>query len=182
MSNIAASIDAKLRPSACRRRALVMERFVWSILAPRTTAERVRIAGAVAALMITAGVVSATAEPAANAHPAQSASIARAQNAPTSGFANVNGVRLHYLDWGGSGEPILLLTGFRDNAHVYDDFAPRFTDHFHVLGLTRRGFGESDKPLSGYDTDARLEDIRQFLDDRRTARASLIGHSMAARK
>lgn len=77
-------------------------------------------------------------------------------------FVTANGIRLHYLDWGGNGDTILFLPGFNDTAHVYDHFAPRFTDHFHVIGLTRRGVGESDKPKDGYDTSTRVEDIRQF--------------------
>ena len=79
---------------------------------------------------------------------------------PTGGFLQANGIRLHYLDWGGSGDTILFLPGFNDTAHVYDHFAPRFTDRFHVVGLTRRGVGESDKPKDGYDTSTRVEDIR----------------------
>src|SRR6266436_865791 len=95
------------------------------------------------------------------------------------GFVSVNGVRLHYVDWGGLGETILFLPGFNDTAHVYDKFAPRFTDRFHVLGLTRRGVGESEKPTTGYDTPTWVEDIRQFLDGLRINKVSLIGHSMA---
>ena len=96
-----------------------------------------------------------------------------------SGFLTVNGMKLHYLDWGGSGETILFLPGFNDAADVYDDFAPRFTDRFHVIGLTRRGVGESDKPRSGYDTSTRVEDIRKFLDALGIQTVILIGHSMA---
>ena len=95
------------------------------------------------------------------------------------GFVTTNGIKLHYLDWGGTGETILFLPGFNDTAHVYDHFAPRFTDHFHVIGLTRRGVGESDKPAGGYDASTRVEDIRQFLDALRITKVSLIGHSMA---
>jgi len=95
------------------------------------------------------------------------------------GFITANGVKLHYIDWGGSGETILFLPGFNDTAHVYDKFAPRFTDRFHVLGLTRRGVGESEKPTTGYDTPTWVEDIRQFLDGLRINKVSLIGHSMA---
>jgi hypothetical protein len=50
------------------------------------------------------------------------------------------GVRLEVLDWGGSGEAMVLLTGSGDNAHVYDQFAFQFTDYFHVIGITRRGY------------------------------------------
>ena len=94
-------------------------------------------------------------------------------------FINVNGVRLHYLDWGGSGGVLLLLTGMGDTAHIYDDLAPKFTDRFHVIGLTRRGHGQSDKPETGYDTATLVEDIRQFLDALKIQRAVLVGHSLA---
>lgn len=99
--------------------------------------------------------------------------------AAKSAFVTANSVRLHYLDWGGRGETILFLAGFNDSAHVYDHFAPQFTDRFHVLGLTRRGVGESEKPPDGYDSSTRVEDIRQFLDELGVSRVSLIGHSMA---
>ena len=49
-------------------------------------------------------------------------------------------VNLEVLDWGGSGETMVLLTGLGDNAHVYDYFAFQFTDFFHVIGITRLGF------------------------------------------
>ncbi len=94
-------------------------------------------------------------------------------------FVTANGIKMHYLDWGGTGDVLLLLTGFRDNAHVFDDFAPKFTDRFRVIALTRRGFGESDKPQTGYDTATRVEDIRQFLDRMKIKKANIVGHSMA---
>jgi non-heme chloroperoxidase len=98
---------------------------------------------------------------------------------PKSGFVTANGIKLHYLNWGGSGDTVLFLAGFNDTAHVYDQFAPRFTDHFHVIGLTRRGVGDSDKPKDGYDASTRVEDIRQFLDALGIGQVSLVGHSMA---
>lgn len=99
--------------------------------------------------------------------------------APTSGLVMANGIKLHYLDWGGQGDTLLFLAGFEDTSHVYDHFAPPFTDHFHVLGLTRRGCGESDKPATGYDTSTRVEDIHGFLDALKISKVSLLGHSMA---
>jgi pimeloyl-ACP methyl ester carboxylesterase len=96
-----------------------------------------------------------------------------------SGFVTVNGVKLHYLDWGGKGETLLFLHGLGDSAHIFDDIAPKFTDHFRVLALTRRGHGLSDKPETGYETSTLVEDIRQFLDALKIKRVSLVGHSMA---
>src|SRR5213594_691876 len=49
-------------------------------------------------------------------------------------------IRLEVLDWGGPGLPVVLLAGGGDTAHVFDDFAPKLTDRFHVYGITRRGF------------------------------------------
>src|SRR4051794_28323751 len=55
----------------------------------------------------------------------------------TATFVTVEpGVQLEILDWGGTGEPLVLLTGLGDNAHVYDQFAHQFTDRFHVIGIT----------------------------------------------
>jgi pimeloyl-ACP methyl ester carboxylesterase len=97
-----------------------------------------------------------------------------------SGFANVNGIRLHYLDWGGSGDVILFLAGMGCNAHIFDNLAPRFTDRFHAVALTRRGHGESDHPETGYDIDTLTEDVRQFMEALEIHKAILVGHSMAS--
>lgn len=88
-------------------------------------------------------------------------------------------MRLHYLDFGGTGSPVVLLAGLGNTAHAFDDFAPRLTDHHRVIALTRRGFGESSHPAGGYDTPRLVEDIRVALDTLRLARVSFIGHSIA---
>jgi len=91
----------------------------------------------------------------------------------------VNGINLHYLDWGGNGDVLLFLAGLGCNAHIFDHLAPRFADKFQVLALTRRGHGESDHPETGYDVDMLTEDIRQFLDALGVEKVILAGHSMA---
>lgn len=96
-----------------------------------------------------------------------------------SGFLSVNGINLHYLDWGGSGNVLLFLTGLGDSAYIYDKFAPRFIDKFHVIALTRRGHGDSDYPETGYDVETLTEDVRQFMDSLEINRAILVGHSMS---
>jgi pimeloyl-ACP methyl ester carboxylesterase len=81
-----------------------------------------------------------------------------------SGVAKVNGFSLHYLDWGGEGEPLLLLAGLFGSAHAFDDLAPRLTGTHRVIALTRRGHGRSDAPPGGYGLDVLVEDIEGFLD------------------
>lgn len=88
-------------------------------------------------------------------------------------------VRLQVLDWGGSGPPMVLLTGLGDNAHVFDHFAYQFTGQFHVVGITRRGFGASSQPQTGYDVATRARDDLKVLDALGISKAVLVGHSMA---
>jgi non-heme chloroperoxidase len=96
-----------------------------------------------------------------------------------SDFVNINGIRLHYLDWGGEGPTLIFLAGMGASAYIFDKLAPRFNDKFHVLALTRRGHGDSDCPETGYDADTLTEDIRQFMDHLNIEKASLAGHSLA---
>src|SRR5262245_5838199 len=56
------------------------------------------------------------------------------QPTPRDQFVTVNGVNLHYLEWGGSGETLLFLAGLSDSVHRFDSFAPKFIDRFRVLG------------------------------------------------
>jgi pimeloyl-ACP methyl ester carboxylesterase len=98
---------------------------------------------------------------------------------PKSDFVNMNGIRLHYLDWGGKGPTLIFLTGMGSSAYIFNKFAPRFNDKFRVLALTRRGHGDSDIPETGYDADTLTENIRQFMDRLDVEKAILAGHSLA---
>jgi pimeloyl-ACP methyl ester carboxylesterase len=87
-------------------------------------------------------------------------------------------VTLEVLDWGGGGDPLIFVPGLSMNAHAFDDFAPRFTDHHRVIAVTRRGHGHSSWPDSGYSTERRVEDLRVVMDSLGLERAILAGHSM----
>ena len=90
-----------------------------------------------------------------------------------------DGVKLHTLDWGGTGRPLVLLAGLGDTAHLYGSLAPRLATRFRVVGLTRRGHGRSGRPESGYDLDTLVQDIRGFLEVLEIERTILAGHSFA---
>ncbi len=92
------------------------------------------------------------------------ADVWRDRSPHKSNFASANGVRLHYLDWGGNGPPLLLLAGLFGSAHGFDEVAPLLARDFRVVALTRRGHGQSDSPATGYALDVLVEDIHQFLD------------------
>ncbi len=97
---------------------------------------------------------------------------------PTDQFVILDGVRFHYLDWGGDGETVLLLAGLGCTAHVFAEFAPQLSDRFRVLALTRRGHGLTDQVQSGYALVDAAEDARRLLDALGIERAHLVGHSM----
>ncbi len=98
--------------------------------------------------------------------------------APHSGFVTVNGVRLHYLDWGGSGSVVVLLAGLGNTAWIWSDFAPLLANGRRVVALTRRGYGESEQPTSGYELDTLAADLTVFLDSLGIRSAHFVGHSL----
>jgi len=94
-----------------------------------------------------------------------------------SGFVTANGIRLHYLDWGGLGPVLILIHGGLDNAHIFDDLAPAFTEHFRVIAYDLRGHGRSEAK-GPFDTTTRTEDLRGLMDSLGVAKAHLAGWSL----
>jgi pimeloyl-ACP methyl ester carboxylesterase len=88
-------------------------------------------------------------------------------------------VKLEVLDWGGSGRPLVLLAGLGNTAHVFDRLGPKLTVHYHVIGITRRGFGGSSAPTTGYDPKRLGDDVVAVLDALRITDPVLAGHSIA---
>lgn len=89
------------------------------------------------------------------------------------------GVALEVVDWGGRGAPLVFLAGLGNTAHVFDTFAPQFTDQFHVVGITRRGFGASASAPPPNDLDTLVGDVAAALDTLRLEKVVLVGHSIA---
>ena len=88
-------------------------------------------------------------------------------------------VTLEVLDWGGSGRSVVLLAGLGNTAHIFDDFAPELAKFCHVYGITRRGFGASSAPPTGYTSDRLAEDVVAVIDFLKLQRPILVGHSIA---
>lgn len=89
------------------------------------------------------------------------------------------GVTLEVVDWGGRGRPLVFLAGLGNTAHVFDSFAPQFTDRFHVVGITRRGFGASAGAPPPDNLDTLVADITATLDSLGLGQVVLVGHSIA---
>jgi non-heme chloroperoxidase len=89
-----------------------------------------------------------------------------------------DGVQLEVLDWGGSGRVLVLLAGSGNTAHMFDDFAVKLAEFCHVYGVTRRGYGASSHPESGYDAKRLGDDVLAVLDALHLDRPVLAGHSL----
>jgi non-heme chloroperoxidase len=90
-----------------------------------------------------------------------------------------HGVELEVLDWGGTGRPLVFLSGLGNTAHIWDNFAPRFTGNHHVYAITRRGFGRSTHAGAGYAAERLSDDILAVMAQLKIEKPVLVGHSIA---
>lgn len=86
------------------------------------------------------------------------------------------GVQLEVLDWGGTGPPLVLLAGYL-SAHAYDELAPKLSGTHHVYGISRRGYGGSSRPDSGYTAARSADDVLSVLETLDLCGVILAGHS-----
>lgn len=95
----------------------------------------------------------------------------------------VNGVTLHYLDWGpADAPPVVLLHGITGHARVWDHLARRLTPARRVFALDQRGHGDSDPaPDDDYTVGTMADDVAAFAGSLRLERFALVGHSMGGR-
>lgn len=88
-----------------------------------------------------------------------------------------DGASLHYLDWGGSGPPLILIhaTGFL--AALWRPIAERLSNTFRVVALDQRGHGDSDKPADGYTFERFADDMQRLIEELDLERPLVAGHS-----
>ena len=89
------------------------------------------------------------------------------------------GVQLEVLDWGGTGRPLVFLSGLGNTAHIWDNFAPKFARNHHVYAITRRGFGRSTHAGAGYTPERLSDDILAVMAQLKIEKPVLVGHSIA---
>jgi len=93
-----------------------------------------------------------------------------------------HGLDLHLLEWSEQGVPLLLLHGFGNEAHIWDDFAPEVAPHYRTLALDHRGHGDSAwDPERRYDHGAMVDDVERVAEALGLGRLVLIGHSLGGR-
>ena len=105
------------------------------------------------------------------------------ENEPVDRFVEVNGINLHYLEWGNTDRPtILMLHGISQQAHSWDFISLPLSVDYRVIALDQRGHGDSDwSPNGNYSTDIYVGDIEGFVGAMGLQNFHLMGHSMGGR-
>lgn len=92
---------------------------------------------------------------------------------------SVNGINLHYVDWGISGHlPMILLHGVTGNARMWDHIARAFRDEYHVMAVDMRGHGASGwSEEKAYESTDLASDLSVMYDELGLTDSILVGLS-----
>ena len=97
---------------------------------------------------------------------------------PESKFTEVQGLKMHYLEWGNPGAPDLLLVhGWTGLGQAWTGVAESLQDRYHIIAPDHRGHGESDKPVTGYRLRDFVEDMHHLIQNLGLRRPAYVGHS-----
>jgi len=92
-------------------------------------------------------------------------------------FANVGGLRLHYLV-AGKGDPVLLLHGYAENSHMWRPLMAQLAKTHTVIAPDLRGFGQSSKPITGYDKKTMAQDVHALAQSLGYQHEIVVGHDI----
>ena len=92
-------------------------------------------------------------------------------------FADVDGVRLHYLS-AGQGDPVVLLHGYTQTSHMWLPLIAVLAKTHSVIAPDLRGAGQSGKPESGYDKKTLARDVHALVQSLGQRRVMLVGHDI----
>ena len=90
------------------------------------------------------------------------------------------GLKLNVFEWGKGNRTVLLHHGFIDHARSWDPIAKALAEHYHVIALDARGFGDSDRVGNGgyYYFSDYVWDLDVVLHALARDSFALVGHSM----
>src|ERR1700692_2138725 len=92
-------------------------------------------------------------------------------------FANVNGVRLHYLA-AGTGDPVVLLHGYAETSHMWRPLMALLANTHTVIAVDLRGAGQSSTPAAGYTKAEMAQDIHALARKLGHDHIRIVGHDI----
>jgi len=106
-----------------------------------------------------------------------SAAVPARADAPQSQFAEVNGVRLHYLS-AGKGDPVILLHGYTESSHMWLPLIAQLARDHLVIAPDLRGFGQSGLPPGPYTKSVMAQDVHALAVSLGIKSAKVVGHDI----
>jgi len=103
--------------------------------------------------------------------------MAKSAGAPPSRFANLDGARIHYTDYGKGEFALLFVHGWNCDETVWKNQATDLARHARVITIDLLGHGQSDKPVIPYTMDLHARAIDAVLQDAGAKSVVLVGHS-----
>src|SRR5512145_3009182 len=102
---------------------------------------------------------------------------------PTDRFVTVNGLRIHYVEWGSTDkQPLIMLHGIGRVARTFDHIAPHFASNYHVMAVDMRGHGDSAwDPKGAYLVEDYVKDIEGLARELRLRNIVIWGNSTGGR-
>ncbi|MDP9868335.1 MULTISPECIES: alpha/beta fold hydrolase [Streptosporangium] len=95
-------------------------------------------------------------------------------------FADVGGVRMHYVT-GGSGTPVVLIHGWPQTWYGWWPIMPALAEHHTVYAVDLPGLGDSNGSPTGYDKATLAQYVHTLIADRLKIRdAAVVGHDFGA--
>src|SRR5258708_16581455 len=94
-------------------------------------------------------------------------------------YANLEGVRLHYVTMG-QGSPVVLLHGWPQTWYEWRSVMPLLADKYSLVAVDMRGLGDSSRPATGYDKKTVVNDIWMLMHEHLNhAPFAVLGHAWA---
>lgn len=100
------------------------------------------------------------------------------ENTFKEGFVESKSIKLHYLDWGGEGQVLVMISGLGDTPFLFENLAKKLSANFQVIAYSRRHHCKSEIKEENYDNETLVGDLKHLLDSLKIDKASLLGWSM----
>jgi pimeloyl-ACP methyl ester carboxylesterase len=93
-------------------------------------------------------------------------------------YAEVNGMKLHYVEGGEGRRTVVLIPGWPQTWYAWRKVMPELAKTYHVVAVDIRGMGDSSRPDGGYDTETAASDISALMSRLGVSRYSVVGHDV----
>jgi|GEM_PF-29139 len=91
-------------------------------------------------------------------------------------FVQVNGSKIHFVDTGGEGDPVLMIHGQPTWSYLWRNVIPKLEGQHRVIAVDLIGFGKSDKPDIKYTIEDHAAYLKGFIEALELRNLTLVIH------